>query len=146
MGVKRSLMRARMVVAATTLLVLAASFLWRVASPFDHRFSCSWRGEEAFKSAETYVKAFVPDASNFETVDYGCVELASRGMTFASGVAPRAVRDTFVNSAECHQVLVSGEPVPTEADLCGNAKYEFFILLSPGDAGGSTGALSVAWL
>jgi hypothetical protein len=33
-----------------------------------------------FKSAEIYVKASIPDASSFETVDYGCEELAGKGM------------------------------------------------------------------
>lgn len=48
-------------------------------------------------------------------------------------------------AAECHQVLVSGEPVPTEAVVCGTAAYEAFILLSLGGAGGLTCALQVTW-
>jgi hypothetical protein len=35
--------------------------------------------------------------------------------------------------------------VPTEAVLCGNGTYGFFIMLHPGDAGGLTGTLHVTW-
>lgn len=130
-------------VAGLVVLLLAAVAIWRITSPLDVSYSCTWRGTDAFESAESYVRATIPDASGFETVDFDCEEGGQAGLEFSSGLTPAALRDVLT-TAGCQSLEPASEPSGQDA-LCTNDPYDFQLVISARPAGGSDAELHASW-